>query len=93
MIDPYTTEILAACEGLRLVVQRHWQHVILENDALQVVQVICSPSCGFLATGLLLIEDVKISLQNFSTVRVSHIRRSANLTAIVLPIGLNLYCF
>lgn len=43
--DPYTTEILTACEGLHLVIQRHRQHVILENDALQVVQAIRSPSC------------------------------------------------
>lgn len=78
--NPYTTKILVTREGLHLAIQRQWQHVVLECDALQVVQAIGSPSCGLSATSLL-IEDVKTSLRSFISMRVSHIRRSANLVA------------
>ncbi|KAB2615567.1 hypothetical protein D8674_022155 [Pyrus ussuriensis x Pyrus communis] len=69
MTNPYTTKILAAREGLHSAIQRQWQHVVLECDALQVVRAIGSPSCGLSATGLL-IEDVKTSLRSFISVRV-----------------------
>nr|XP_028956464.1 uncharacterized protein LOC114824203 [Malus domestica] len=69
--NPNTSKILAAHEGLHLAIQRQWQHIVLECDALQVVQVIGSPSCGLSTTGLL-IEDVKTSLQSYMFVKVSH---------------------
>ncbi|RXI06037.1 hypothetical protein DVH24_018079 [Malus domestica] len=58
--------------------QRHWRVVILESNALQVVQALHSPHCGVSATGLL-IEDVKASLQSFATVKVNHICTSTNV--------------
>lgn len=62
--NPLTIEILAAREGLGLAIQHNWQHVIMESDALQVVQAIGSLNCGSSATRLLL-DDIKTSLRGF----------------------------
>ncbi|XP_070672474.1 uncharacterized protein [Malus domestica] len=61
-IDPYTVEILAARASLHQVAQWHWRLVILESDALQVVQALHGPHCGVSTTSLL-IEDVRVLLQ------------------------------
>ncbi|KAB2610943.1 hypothetical protein D8674_018975 [Pyrus ussuriensis x Pyrus communis] len=78
VIDPYTVEILAARGSLHQAAQWHWRLVILESNALQVVQALHSPHCGVSTIGLL-IEDVKARLQSFATVKVNHICRFANV--------------
>ncbi|KAB2595986.1 hypothetical protein D8674_031436 [Pyrus ussuriensis x Pyrus communis] len=41
-VTNHTVEVLAALEGLELAAQKNWQCIILESDALLVVQAIGS---------------------------------------------------
>ncbi|RXH67396.1 hypothetical protein DVH24_027543 [Malus domestica] len=68
MVNPFTAA------------QRNCQQVILECDALQVVQEIGSLNSDPFDHGLL-IEDIKTRLWDFASSRVTHVRRSANVVA------------
>lgn len=60
--NPHTVEILAALEGLELAAQKNWQCIILESDALLVVQAYAA--CTIL--GALLVVQAMGSLHSGS---------------------------
>ncbi|CAN6713261.1 unnamed protein product [Malus baccata var. baccata] len=64
-------------EGLHWALQRNVQCIILECDALQVVQGVGSLKRGSSSSDLLL-EDVQEYLRCFGSSKFSHISRSAN---------------
>lgn len=57
-----------------------WQQIILEYDALHVVQAVGSLHGGSSAIGLL-IDDIKTSLRGFLALRICHVHRSVNVVA------------
>lgn len=87
-INPLTAKILATHDGLDLAAQRNCQQVILECDALQVVQAIGSLISDPSDPGLL-IEDIKTSLRDFASTRVTHVRKFANVVAYKLALSSN----
>ncbi|CAN6586694.1 unnamed protein product [Malus baccata var. baccata] len=73
--SPNTVEILAVREGLELAAQKNWQLVILEYDALLVVQAIGSVQSGSSAIDLL-IDDIKTRMRGFDKFEVCHVHQS-----------------
>lgn len=73
VISPNIVEILTAREGFRLTSRFSWTQIIVECDALQVVQAIGSLTCDSFAHGLLF-EEIKYSLRGFDSARVQHVR-------------------
>lgn len=75
--NPYTVELMAIREGLYWAMQRNMQCIILENDALQVVQGVGSLKRGSSSSDLLL-DDVQECLRGFGSSKMCHVSRSAN---------------
>lgn len=73
-----TAECLAAPDAAQLAFGSKFPQVVLENDALQVVQNLGSMQMCSTPLGLI-VEDIKSLLQNFGDVRVCHIRKNDNV--------------
>ncbi|KAB2624183.1 hypothetical protein D8674_015843 [Pyrus ussuriensis x Pyrus communis] len=73
-----TAEFLAAPDAAQLAFGSKFPQVVLENDALQVVQNLGSMQMCSTPLGLI-VEDIKSLLQNFGDVRVCHIRKNDNV--------------
>jgi ribonuclease HI len=77
--DPVTAEIIAAWTAARFIVQQGYGNVILEGDALGVVQSLQSEDLCWAPAGHLL-EDIK-SILSGTAWRVQHIGREGNAAA------------
>lgn len=78
--DPEATEILACKRGLELAREVNAERVHIELDSQNVVQMIKQPSKNLGAAGPW-VEEIKILLRSFADVKVSWVRRSANVAA------------
>lgn len=65
-------EALAARNGVCLSWERKWQQVIIEGDALHVVQALGNLQGGSSGSNFL-VEDIKSNLRNFVSSKVCHI--------------------
>ncbi|TQD75221.1 hypothetical protein C1H46_039262 [Malus baccata] len=78
--SPSTAEFLAAPDAAQQSFGSKFPQVVLENDALQVVQLQNLGSMQMCSTPLgLIVEDIKSLLQNFGDVRVCHICKNVNV--------------
>ena len=78
--DPATAEALAARRGVELYKSLGIMKLILEGDALQIVQVLQSTG-GRWDPYVLIIEDTRQMLRIFQECSVSHVWREANVEA------------
>ena len=74
------TEALAARKALSFAHELGFQNVILEGDALHLIQASKSQEQNLCPLGLL-VEDVKIYSNHFQRVLYSHIKRNGNSVA------------
>ncbi|CAN6704515.1 unnamed protein product [Malus baccata var. baccata] len=75
--NPYTVDLMAAGEGLYWAMQWSMQFIILESDALQVVQGVGSLKQGSSSSDLLL-DDVRECLRGFGSSKICHVSHSTN---------------
>ncbi|KAI5344251.1 hypothetical protein L3X38_012128 [Prunus dulcis] len=92
-----TEEALAARTGTILVMERGYQNVVFESDALQIVIALRSHSIDRSVIGPV-VEDTKSLLTQITGEDFTHIRRTANgvahhLARFTLHIGDSLYWF
>ena len=73
-------EALAAWKALTFTHELGFQNVILEGDALGLIQPLKSQERNLCPLGLLM-EDVKIYLNHFQRVLYSHVKRNGNSVA------------
>ena len=73
-------ELLAAREGIRWVVERKLDNIIVECDSLQVVQAVGSRFQGYAPMDLL-VDGISASLRNFMKSQVCYVRCSENVAA------------
>lgn len=59
--------------------ERKWQQVTIEGDALHVVQALGNLQGGSSSGSNFLVEDIKSNLRNFVSSKVSHVHRTANI--------------
>ncbi|KAF5447347.1 hypothetical protein F2P56_032905 [Juglans regia] len=78
--DPALAEAIGALEAARLCHHLGLTNIILEGDALQVIQAINSRSENWSSTGMIM-EDVKGQLSTFESWSAIHIRREGNKAA------------
>ncbi|KAF5462683.1 hypothetical protein F2P56_018670 [Juglans regia] len=78
--DPALAEAIGALEATRLCHHLGLTNIILEGDALQVIQAINSRSENWSSTGMIM-EDVKGQLSTFESWSAIHIRREGNKAA------------
>jgi hypothetical protein len=78
--DPVTAEALAARRGAELCQSLGILKLVLEGDALQIVQALRSTGDRWCPYGLI-IEDTRRMLRNFQECSVNHVRREANVEA------------
>jgi hypothetical protein len=78
--DPTTAEALAARRGAKLCVSLGITRLILEGDALQIVQALRLTGGRWYPYGLV-IEDTQRLFKNFQECSVSHVFRNANVEA------------
>jgi ribonuclease HI len=78
--DPVTAEALAARRAVEVSQTLGLRKIIMEGDALQIVQALRSTGGGRYSYGLI-IEDMHQLLQRFSEFSVQHVRREANRAA------------
>ena len=74
------TEALAARKALSFAHELGFQNVILEGDALHLIQALKSQEQNLCPLGLL-VEDVKIYSNHFQRVLYSHVKRNGNCVA------------
>jgi ribonuclease HI len=91
--DPVTAEALAARRAVEVSHMLGLRKIILEGDALQIVQALQSTDGGKYSYGLL-IEDMQQLLRRFSEFSVQFVRREANgaahkLARLALSMGEN----
>ncbi|XP_050222666.1 uncharacterized protein LOC126672755 [Mercurialis annua] len=79
LFDARSVELIGIRELLSWM--KGWSNLIIESDALEVVQDIRNPE---LAKGDLLVEDCVLLAEQFSSLYFSFVRRSANLAAHLL---------
>ncbi|KAL0001636.1 hypothetical protein SO802_015417 [Lithocarpus litseifolius] len=73
-------EALATLKALTFAHKLGFQNVILEGDALGLIQALKSQEQNLYPLGLL-VEDVKVYLNHFSRVLYSHVKRNGNSVA------------
>jgi ribonuclease HI len=83
--EPIVTETLAALQALNLCTEQGYQRVILEGDALQVINLTnsvkpCNSGYGHL------IEDIRAGSKSVGDIRFQHVRRTANKAAHELDV-------
>ncbi|KAM1162324.1 hypothetical protein ACFX2B_001309 [Malus domestica] len=71
-------KFLAVREGICWAVERNLDHIIVECDSLQVVQVVGSRFQGSSPMDLL-VDDIRASSQTFVESQVCYVRHSANV--------------
>ncbi|XP_065630298.1 uncharacterized protein LOC136067864 [Quercus suber] len=74
------TEVLAAWKALSFAHELGFQNVILEGDALHLIQALKSQKQSLCPLGLL-VEDEKIYSSHFQRVLYSHVKRNSNRVA------------
>jgi ribonuclease HI len=84
-VEPVVAESLAALRALNLCTERGYQNVIMEGDALQVINLInsvepCNSGFGHL------IEDIRADSRRVGGIRFQHVRRTANQAAHELAV-------
>ena len=77
------TEALAARKALMFAHELGFQSVILEGDALGLIQALKSQEQNVCPLGLL-VEDVKVYLNHFQIMLSSHVKRNSNSVAYCL---------
>jgi ribonuclease HI len=78
--EPVVAETLAALQALMFCTEQGFQNVLLEGDALQVVNMINSDKPCDRGYGHL-VEDIREVSRSLGETRVQHVRRSANKVA------------
>jgi hypothetical protein len=78
--DPATAEAMAARRGVELSKSMGIMKLILEGDALQIVQALQSTGGRWYPYGLI-IEDTRRMFWNFQECSVRHVQREANVEA------------
>jgi ribonuclease HI len=84
-VEPVVAETLAALQALNLCTERGYQSVIMEGDALQVINLInsvepCNSGYGHL------VEDIRAGSRRVGGIRFQHVRRTANKAAHELAV-------
>ncbi|XVF33074.1 hypothetical protein REPUB_Repub17cG0136900 [Reevesia pubescens] len=69
--------MIAAIEAIKFAGEMRFNSIIMEGDALKVVNSLRQEDSDFSYIGNL-IQEGKIRLRNFQAVAVSHVRRNAN---------------
>jgi hypothetical protein len=91
--DPAVAEALAAKRGVELSAEWGIQKLLLEGDALQIVQALNSDTGEWAPYGMITM-DAKQKLQTFQEFNVVHVPREANraahcLAKLALTLGEN----
>ncbi|KAF8402160.1 hypothetical protein HHK36_013112 [Tetracentron sinense] len=71
-------EAKAICLGIPLAHERHWKNIIVESDFLNLFLALNSPGGSFPLEVLILMKDLKASLNGFDKVTFSFAPRSSN---------------
>ncbi|KAK8501219.1 hypothetical protein V6N12_000338 [Hibiscus sabdariffa] len=81
--SPETTEAQAFAEGIILVVEHRWDNVVIERDAVSVVNRLKNPGVDF-SVATTYLEQAKSILKERPGFEIQHVTRDANRVAHVL---------
>ena len=74
--DPYSAELLAVRDAVRLAMEMNWKHVIIETDCQTIRDEWESADCR--SMGSTVIREIKSYIPNFQGLSIHYARREAN---------------